>query len=218
MTSDEREGVSDTAIDGEQRVFLGDVRWKTFEALVREAADPRGRFAYDRGLLEIMSPSSEHEYVSNLIARFLHVLTEEMGIAIRSLKSTTLKRRDRKRGIEADETYYIGHDPLAGKRRRLNLRRDPPPDLAVEVDISRSSLVRMGIHAKFGIGEVWRWHGDQLEVWQLREGEYHDVERSAILPMLPTAGLRRFLSQRHEHNETDLVREFRQWVAAGFPA
>jgi Uma2 family endonuclease len=216
MTPDESEGVSDTTFD-EQRVFLGDVRWKTFEALVREAADPRGRFAYDRGLLEIMSPSSEHEHLGNLIGRFLEVLTEELRIPIRSLKSTTLKRRDRKRGIEADETYYIGHDPLMGKRRRLDLRRDPPPDLAIEVDISRSSLVRMSIHAAIGIAEVWRWHGDCLEVWQLRDGEYHEVERSAILPMLPLSGLRRFLSLRDERNETDLVREFRQWVGAGFP-
>jgi Uma2 family endonuclease len=217
MTPDESEGVSDATIDGEQRVLLGDVRWKTFEALVREAADPRGRFAYDRGLLEIMSPSSEHEYLGALIARFLGVLTEELRIPIRSLKSTTLKRRARKRGIEADETYYVGHNPLAGTRRWLDLRRDPPPDLAIEVDISRSSLVRMGIHAALGIAEVWRWYGDRLEVWQLRDGEYHEVERSAILPMLPIAGLRRFLSLRHERNETDLVREFRQWVGAGFP-
>jgi Uma2 family endonuclease len=217
MTRYESESVSEMTIDGEQRVLLGDVRWETFEALVREAHDPRGRFAYDRGLLEIMSPSSEHEYVKKIIARLLEALTEELRIPIRSLGSTTLKRRKRKSGIEADETYYIGHDPLAGKRRRLHLRRDPPPDLAVEVDISRSSLVRMGIHATLGIAEVWRWHGDHLEVWQLREGKYHEVERSAILPMLPIEGLGRFLSLRHERNETDLVREFRQWVGAGFP-
>jgi Uma2 family endonuclease len=218
MTPDESESVIDTTIDGEQRVFLGDVRWKTFEALLHDVGDPRGRFAYDRGLLEIMSPSSEHEHLDKLLARFVEVLTEELRMPIRSLRSTTLRRRDLKRGIEADEAYYIGHDPLMGKRRRLDLRRDPPPDLAIEVDISRSSLVRMRVHAAIGIAEVWRWHGDRFEIWRLLpDGEYHLVERSVILPMLPISGLKRFLSLRHERNETELVREFRQWVAAGFP-
>jgi Uma2 family endonuclease len=218
LNPDESEPVTGITTDGEQRVFLGDVRWKTFKALLNDLGNPHGRLAYDRGLLEIMAPSSEHEFVKRLLGRMLEAVTEELDIPVRSLSSTTLRRRDLKSGIESDECYYIGHDPLAGKRRRIDLRRDPPPDLAIEVDISRSSLVRMRIHAALGISEVWRWHGEALEIWRLLpDGEYREALESALLPMLPIAGLKRFLDQRNERNETGIIRAFRRWVREGFP-
>ena len=218
MHPDQSEPALDLTTDGEQRVFLGDVRWKTFKTLLNDLGNPHGRLAYDRGLLEIMAPSSEHEFVKRLLGRMIEALTEELAIPVRSLSSTTLRRRDRKSGIEPDECYYIGHDPLARKRRQIDLRRDPPPDLAIEVDISRSSLVRMRIHGALGIPEVWRWHGDTLEIWRLQpDGEYREASQSALLPMLPIAGLKRFLDQRDEHNETEIIRAFRRWVRERFP-
>jgi Uma2 family endonuclease len=219
LNPDQSEPVLDITTDGEQRVFLGDIRWKTFKALLNDLGNPHGRLAYDRGLLEIMAPSSEHEFVKKLLGRIIEALTEELAIPVRSLSSTTLRRRDLKSGIESDECYYIAHDPLAGKRRQIDLRRDPPPDLAIEVDISRSSLVRMRIHAALGIPEVWRWHGEALEIWRLQpDGEYREESQSTLLPMLPISGLRRFLDQRNDRNETEIIRAFRRWVREGLPS
>jgi hypothetical protein len=77
----------------------------------------------------------------------------------------------------------------------------------------------MRIHAALGISEVWRWHGDALEIWRLQpDGEYQEVPQSVLLPMLPIPGFKRFLDLRNERNETEIVREFRRWVQAGFSA
>jgi len=47
----------------EQRVLLRNVRWETYERLPAEREESRvPRFAYDRGMLEIMSPSTENEH------------------------------------------------------------------------------------------------------------------------------------------------------------
>ena len=87
----------------------------------------------------------------------------------------------------------------------------------MEVDLSSSSLIRMGVSAAFGVPEVWRWIGDELHVLRLTpDGEYAEAETSAALPMLPIGGLGRFLDQRGEVDENSIVRSFRAWVRAGF--
>jgi Uma2 family endonuclease len=100
--SNDREGErvamgATTATQGEQRVFLGDLRWETFEALLDDLGEPRGRLAYDQGLLEIMSPSFEHEGITGLLGHLVGVLAEELDIPIRTVGMTTLKRVDQQR-------------------------------------------------------------------------------------------------------------------------
>lgn len=202
-----------TTNEGEQRVFIGDVSWGTFEALLRDAGSPRGRFAYDQGLLEIMSPSFEHESIKKLIGRVIEVLTLELAIPMRSASSTTLKRKDQRRAVESDECYYVAREELVRHRREIKLKRDPPPDLVVEVDISRSSLARLRIYAALGVPEVWQWHGDRLVVLQLgRDGTYAPANRSSVFPMLPIERVAELVEQRHARGETELMCEFQAWV------
>ncbi len=93
---------------GEQRTVLHNISWETFEALLRDTGEDRGsRFAYDCGVLEIMTSLFEHENPKIQFNRFILVLAEELGIEIRSAGSTTLKRKISNRGIEPDTCYYI---------------------------------------------------------------------------------------------------------------
>jgi Uma2 family endonuclease len=76
----------------ETRIVLDNVTWAAFEALLAAEGPDRGRMAYEEGTLEIMSPSSEHEKLKSRISRLLSIYTEEVGIDVEAMGSTTLKR------------------------------------------------------------------------------------------------------------------------------
>jgi Uma2 family endonuclease len=207
-----------------QTLRLSNVDWKTYSRLLRIFAEHRGvRLAYDRGELEIMSPSMEHDRDGRFLGRLVIALTEELGLPILSAGSTTLRRRLRRRGIEADECYWIANAHRMAGRRQLDLRRDPPPDLAIEVDVSHSSLDRLSIYAALGVPEVWRLDGDQL-TFNVRAGRrYSPAATSQAFPLVGATDLVGFLQQaRQAGDENPVVRGFRDWVrqrraAAGPP-
>jgi Uma2 family endonuclease len=97
-------------------------------------------------------------------------------------------------------------------RKEFDIDTDPPPDLAIDVEITSSSLDRPSIYATLGVGEVWRFDGDSLRVYQ-RRGETHEpCERSPALPMLPPEEVLRFLRESDTRDETSLMRSFSLWV------
>src|SRR5947209_6595206 len=133
---------------------LSHVDWRTYSRLLRIFAERPGiRLTYDRGELEIMSPLLEHDDDAPFLGDLVFVLTEELGMPLKRGGSTTLRRRLRRRGIEADEAFWIANAPRMAGRRRLDLRTDPPPDLAIEVDVSHSSLDRPGVSPPLGVPE-----------------------------------------------------------------
>jgi Uma2 family endonuclease len=201
------------SVPAEQRVILDNVSWATYVRLCDETGPCRGRMAYDQGTLEIMSPSLPHEGVKRLIGRMLEAYTLELGIEIRSVSSTTFQREDLRRGFEADESYYVEHAETVCGKEEIDLTIDPPPDLVIEVDISRNAMRKAGIYRALGVPEVWRHDGESLQVF-LRSGDDQYVESavSRAFPNLPLGELTRFLDLRHTLSETRLIRAFLQWV------
>jgi hypothetical protein len=121
-------------------LVLDAVDWRMYTGLLRVLAERRGlRLTYDRGTLEIMSPSFAHEIDADLLGRFVVALTEEIGLPIQAGRSTTLRRRRKRRGLEPDHCWWIANAPRMQGRRKLDLRVDPPPDLAVEIDVTAPS-------------------------------------------------------------------------------
>lgn len=206
----------------EQRFLLYNIDWQGYEKLLDILGDRHIRVTYDRGNLELMSPSHRHESYAALLGRLIEALTEELGVPIKSGRSTTFKREDMARGLEPDECYYIQHEPQVRGRKAIDLTVDPSPDLALEVDITHSSLNRMGIYAALKVPELWRFDGHTLRVYILQpDGQSALSDRSAAFPFLPLAEIVRFLQLSDTMDETSLVRSFRAWVqsqiAAGWP-
>ncbi len=196
----------------EQRVILDNISWRTYVAILNDAKNCRGRMTYDRGVLEIMAPSRLHEHVKGLIGRMVEVFTEELNIDIESAGSTTFKREDVDRGFEPDECYYIQHAAVVRGKDEIDMTVDPPPDLLIEVDISRSSLNKFGIYSALGVPEVWRYDGEQVRFYVLQAEGYVEVQESIVLPLLSAAQILHVLSQRLEQSETALIRGFRRRV------
>ena len=132
-------------------IVLYDVRWETYTALMQDRGDGGPRMCYDRGTLEIMSPLRKHEWLKSLLGRFVEILTLESGIPISSAGSTTLRSQLKERGIEPDESYDIQNEPAIRLKDDFDIQIDPPPDLAIEIDITSSSIDKLGVYAAFGI-------------------------------------------------------------------
>jgi Uma2 family endonuclease len=198
------------------RVVLRQVRWETFEALLGLLGERRARIAYDGETLELMSPSQKHEWLKRLTGRLIETFTMELGIDILSCGSTTLKSVLKECGVEPDECYYVQNEPAVRGREDIDLGKDPPPDLAVEIAITRGVVSRKGIFAALGVPELWVHDGKRLKVLRLQGGEYRASAASGVFPMLPIAEVSRFLERRKSSSETSLVRAFRSWVQERF--
>jgi Uma2 family endonuclease len=142
----------------------------------------------------------------------VELFTLERRIPRHSGRSTTFRREAKKRGLEPDECYWIQNEPRMRSRKELDPERDPPPDLAIEVDITSSSLDRMSIYADFGVPEVWRFDGEVFAIHLLHEGKYEPGECSVALPALPPDVVVRFLGLSDELGETELMHAFLDWV------
>jgi len=196
-------------------VLLHGVRWSTYEALLEDMGDRHIRLTYDNGSLEIMTLSPRHEWSKKLIGRMIEAMTEELNIPIRSGGSTTFKKELKKKGLEPDECYWVASEPSVRGRADLEIELDPPPDIAVEVEISTSALNRLGIYAALGVSEIWRSDGHQIMIERLQEdGTYASVAQSPSFPWLPLAELGRFLGESATMGETRWIRSFRAWVRA----
>jgi Uma2 family endonuclease len=194
------------------RMVLEGIDWRTYRRLSRAFAERPGiRLTYDRGALEIMSPLFEHEVYADLLGRFVVALTEELGLPIQAARSTTLRRRRKRRGLEPDHSWWIAHARQMQGRMDLDLRHDPPPDLAIEVDVTHGSLDRMSIYAALGVPEVWRFADNQL-TFHVLKGKNYAEGASPTFPGLKGTDLLPFLALRANTDENDVVRQFRAWV------
>ena len=191
----------------EHRVLLPNASWGTYERLLAEREERRyPRFFYDRGVLEILSPSIEHDGVSRVIAALVELLAEEVDVDILNAGSTTFKREDLARGFEPDECFYFGaagrvREIVAGKGNIELDAGDPAPDLVVEVDVTSPSLDKLPIYAHLGVTEVWRHEGGRLVILVLvdepgsREPRYAETPESAFLPGVNGDALTRLVAQ-----------------------
>jgi hypothetical protein len=194
---------------------LSAVDWKMYTRLLLVFAERAGvRLAYDRGELEIIGPRETLDNERCILANLVFVLTEELGLPLMSGGSTTLRRRRLRRGIEADACFWIGNAHRMQGVRRLNLQRDPPPDLAIDVPVVRSSLNRLAIYSALGVPEVWRLVGDVLTFHVLDNAGHHVVATaSRSFSCVTPADLLVFLQRaRKAGDENPVFRDFRAWV------
>ncbi len=188
---------------------LDQVSWQTYCDL-REARENRHvRMTFDRGRLYLMSPSRLHERIAELIGQLVITWTDVHRIPRLSGGSTTMKSELSNLGLEPDKCYYIQNEAAVRRSDRYDAQIDPPPDLAIEVDVASLSTVRMPIYADLAVPEVWRWIDDRIEVYRLVGGEYRAADQSACLPGFPFGEAIACLNDRFDTDETSLIAAFR---------
>lgn len=197
----------------EQRVLLPGVSWETYERLLEEREERRvPRFFYDRGMLEIVSPSAEHESVGYHAGLIVAVVAAETGVDVYGVGSATFRREDLDRGSEPDAGFYFRNLEQVRGRKRIDLSVDPPPDLVIEVDITSPSLDKFSIYARLGVREVWRYAEGGFKIFALEGEAYREVERSTVLPPLTGAKLSDFIESSRSLNLPRWLDEVRGWA------
>ena len=194
------------------QVLLTAVTWAELELILDELGDKRStRLSYSNGMLEIMSPSPEHEDDKVILADLVKIILEEQGREFRNLGSTTFKNESMDQAVEPDECFYIEHEPAIRGKKRIDLAADPPPDLVIEIDLT--ARTRFHNYARLGVPELWRYDGNALEIHVLRQGHYVLSAQSRHFPAVPVADvLHRYLEQSRSLGRTAIMRTFRAWI------
>lgn len=195
-----------------QRVLFNHISWQEFERILEELGEHRAaRIAYDNGTLEIMNPLLEHEANKEVVGDLVKALLEELDIEFRCLGSTTYKSTVMAKSIEPDQCFYIQNEIKIRGKKRLDLTIDPPPDLALEIDVTSRTHPR--IYKALGVPELWRFENETLQINVLQDDQYQPSERSSIFPDLPLEqAIAAFLQQSRVMGRNATLKAWRQWI------
>jgi Uma2 family endonuclease len=165
-------------------LVVHEVSWDEYESVLEGLQHRRTlRISYDSGRLEIVSISSGHGWYQSLIGDLVIVFCEVFKLRSEKLGPVTWKRRSLLKGTEPDVSLYVRNaKQITGKD--IDLETDPPPDVVVEVDLTRDSLARFPIFAALGVTEVWQYDGKTCRFYALVKGKYENVTISRLLPHL----------------------------------
>jgi Uma2 family endonuclease len=207
------EDIQPDSVKTEGILIFNGVSWPTYKAVMADVGDGRAwRIAYDQRVLEIRMPLQKHEQPNNvLLASFVEVLADELGIEAMHLGSFLLEREDLSRAIEPDTCFYIQNESLV-RNKDINLSVDPPPDLAIESDHTHSSMNKHDIYAVLGVPELWRYRKQTLQVYLLVDSKYQISDRSLAFPCLPIAEVPDFIERSKEIGQRTTVRLFRERI------
>lgn len=196
----------------EQHFLLADISWKSYVAIGKALADrPALRLTYDRGSLEFMTTSRKHEFFKKWLNRMIEIIAEELNRPIAPGGNMTFQREDLHRGLEGDECFWIEHEAHMRRKLTWDPESDPPPDLFLEIEVTRSLLNRIEMLAALRVAEVWVFDGISIRVLRLQaDGTYQVQERSVVFPEVPMSELARFLDPPGSTDYLTAMREFRE--------
>lgn len=195
-----------------QRLVIREVSWPEMEAILEELTEGRGsRMAYSHGVMEIKMPLPEHEFNKEIIGDLVKILLDELDLDRECFGSTTFKRADMSVGIEPDNCFYIQSYKAVLGKKRIDLMVDPPPDLAIEVDLT--SKTRLDVYEQLGVPELWRFDEGRLRIDVLQTEGYVATEESLVFAGLPVIeGINRFVALSREQGSRMALKGFRAWV------
>jgi len=199
---------------GPGSIVMDDVSWDYYTRTLEELGPSSGtKVIYDQGRMEIVTHSDKHERTKKIIARLLEMYAAEMEIQITPLGMLTMRRRKLARGLEPDECYFVQTPAPPTSEGEFNLSVNPPPDLAIEVEISETVISKIPIYAALKVKEVWRYAGGRIAVLHLnRKGEYQPKKKSLAFPKLDIQRFNKFVSQTSAEGDLKAIKALREWV------
>ncbi len=196
-------------------LLLRDVAWGEYKQLTEDLNEwPGIRLTYDRGRLEIMSPLPIHEKYKDFILRLLDRYSILAEVEFESLGSTTFDQEWLEKGLEPDNCFYVANAAAIIGKRKIDLRLDPPPDVAVEIDITNPSIRKLSIYEEMRVPEVWVYNEKQLRIFLLGDSGYNEFPQSQSFPPLTSDVLTQFLEQSKTKSQSAVLRKFQEWLRA----
>ncbi|MEO0394561.1 MAG: Uma2 family endonuclease [Cyanobacteria bacterium P01_A01_bin.137] len=201
------------------RVVLSNISWEQFESLLKDLGDQRSaHIAYDNGSLEIMTPLPEHEHFKEVLGDAVKDIADELELEYESYGSATWRQRAQMASVEPDNCFYFQNEAAVRGRLDLDLSQgDPPPDLALEIDLTSKSLNRFPIYARLGIPEIWCYDQGELKIYHLQRDTYIPAETSLAIPDLPIKELPVIIETYRPQGRRAIRQAMRQWAKKIIP-
>ncbi len=196
-----------------ERVILHNISWETYEKLLAENQDVvNPRFSYSDGDLEIMVLGYQHEVLKHRLSELLVEIARVLEIDYEGAASTTFRKEKKKKGFEGDGTFYFKNAELVRTKNKIDLSKDPPPELVIEIDITHGSLPKFPIFADLGIEEIWRFDGQEVEFYRLQNQDFSKVNESICLPGVKSETVTELLFAAQDMKRLDWIRLIHQKV------
>jgi Uma2 family endonuclease len=197
-----------------QTLEIQGVSWSELEDILQDLGEERNtRIAYSEKILSIVAPLPEHETSKACIGDFVKILLDELEIPSVSLGSATFKNESMEKAVEPDDCFYIAHYQQVLGKRRIDLAVDPPPDLAIEIEIT--SKTQLSAYRGLGVAELWLYEDSKLRISCLHNGQYVEMSESPSFPGWPIQQIvPQYLARAQVVDQGTARREFRQWVLA----
>lgn len=205
-----------TKPNGERSVAFHGIGWEGYRTLLQVRGESRQpRMIYLDGDLLLMSPSHIHEFAKERLSWFVHVVLVECAIDCHPAGQTTFRDQARQGGIEGDLTYYLANEPRVrgSGGRALDLRHDPPPDLAIEVVYTHAADAAIEVYRRLGVPELWIWEDERLRIVHLQADEtYVESPTSLAFPFLSAVELTDWINRPEDISETRWAIALHRWV------
>ncbi len=119
-----------------------------------------------------------------------------------------------KAGIEPDDCFYIQNYKAVIGKNRLDLMVDPPPDLAIETDLT--SKTELDAYEALKVPELWIYEAGKLKINLLQEGRYIESETSPTFPGIAVIEIiPRFMQRAREVGVSQALEEFEAFIGGG---
>ena len=170
-------------------VILQAQSWEDYETVLatrQEQSSLKISFSASTQEIRLMSPLPKHANGSAILVDLVKALLRFYNLDWHDFDPVTLKKLHEK-GLEPDHCFYIQHYRTVLGNEQIDLERDPPPDLALEVDLTSFSSIEE--YAAIAIPELWIYRNQALTIYVLEDGEYNETSQSRWFPSLPLKDL-----------------------------
>ncbi len=190
-----------------ERGVLHGISWETYEQILDEHNEVSNRhFAYNEGDLEIMVLGYDHETIKARLSELVTEIARILEIDYENAASTTFRKESKKKGFEDDSTFYFKSAETIRRKTKIDLSKDPPPELVIEIDITHGSLSKFPIFFDLGIEEVWRFDGKNVKFYRLQDKTCKEMPESVCLKNVQSETVTDLLFSASELKKLDWIK------------
>jgi Uma2 family endonuclease len=203
--------------NGEQRFVIGRISWDAYVKISEALDDQPGlRMIYCDGRLVFVGKSRRHEWISDTLGHLVMAIAAQLGIPFEPAGEATYRREEKGAGLEGDRTFHVGVNALKMRGgKNYDFSADPPPDLAIEVEVSHPADEAMIAWGRAGVPEVWRIDASSLSCtfWHRRaDGMYEKVLTSASIPQLTSDDVVELIGRAQAIGTVPSLAQIPDWV------
>jgi Uma2 family endonuclease len=201
----------------ERHFVIPGIRWDAYVTINEALGDRRNpRMIYCQGRLTFMGKSRVHERLAEYLDHLVIAVASYSQIECEPSGEATYRRRQKEAGLEGDRTFHFGAN--AERMRGIqnyDFEEDPPPDLAIEVEVTHPADEAIAAWGRLAVPEVWRFDAATwtCSFWNRRDdGSYEQVTRSLFLSMLDPSDVVDQVRRAQEVGTSKWYLELGDWV------